>query len=126
MGQLAAVAIGGGIGAMLRYLFAGWVAGLISGPLPVAILMINVLGSFAMGVLAEGFALRFDVSPEMRAFLTVGILGGFTTFSSFSLEAALLIRRDELLLAGLYVALSVGLSIAGLFLGLWLVRILVD
>jgi CrcB protein len=85
-------------------------------------LIVNVAGSFAIGVLAEVFALTWSTSPEVRAFLTTGILGGFTTFSS--LDAVLLIERRDLLGAGLYVGGSVGLSIIGLFAGLALVRAL--
>lgn len=125
MGQMAAVVLGGGIGALARFLFAGWVARLLPAdlPLPLPILLINVIGSCAMGVLAEGFALRWDVAPEVRTFLTVGILGGFTTFSSFSLEAVALLRRDAILEAGAYVILSVALSILGLIAGLKLARL---
>jgi CrcB protein len=126
MGHFLAVTIGGGIGAALRYWLAGVIAGMVTGPFPVAILTINILGSFTMGVLAESFALKFDVPAEVRTFLTAGILGGFTTFSSFSLEAVLMMRRGDMGYAAIYIALSVGPSIAGLFLGLWLVRTFMD
>jgi CrcB protein len=75
-----------------------------------------------MGLLVELMALRWSVSPDMRAFLTVGVLGGFTTFSSFSLDAALLIERGDWTPALGYVLGSVALSICGLFAGLWLMR----
>jgi len=126
MGNFLAVVLGGGIGAGLRYWLAGTIAAATPGSFPVAIMVVNILGSFIMGVLTEAFALRFSLAPEWRTFLTAGILGGFTTFSSFSLEAGVLIRRDEFLAAGAYMALSVGLSIGALFLGLWLARILFD
>jgi len=75
-----------------------------------------------MGILTEALALRFNVSPEVRAFLTTGVLGGYTTFSTFSLESALLIERHAYGQAAIYVASSALLSIAALFAGLWLVR----
>ena len=75
-----------------------------------------------MGLLAGYFAFKGDASQSWRLFLTTGILGGYTTFSAFSLDAALLYERGELGLAALYVVLSVALSIGGLFAGLALVR----
>jgi CrcB protein len=69
-------------------------------------------------------ALRWSVGNELRAFLTVGVLGGFTTFSAFSADFALLIERDTYVSAGLYLAASVGLSLAAVFLGLAIVRAL--
>ena len=75
-----------------------------------------------MGVLAGYFAFKGDISQSWRLFLTTGILGGYTTFSAFSLDAALLYQRGELGLAALYVLASVALSIGGLFAGLALVR----
>jgi fluoride exporter len=75
-----------------------------------------------MGLLAGYFAFKGDASQSWRLFLTTGILGGYTTFSAFSLDAALLYERGELGLAALYVGLSVALSIGGLFAGLALVR----
>lgn len=89
---------------------------------PYGTLAINVLGSFVMGALAAWFAFRGDVSQSWRLFLTTGVLGGFTTFSAFSLEVALLWERGEALAAVTYVLASTGLSIGGLVLGLWLLR----
>ena len=80
-------------------------------------LIVNVVGSLIMGVLIAAIALRYSISNEMRAFLTVGILGGFTTFSAFSLDFAVLIERKEFGLAMLYLGSSVGLSILALFVG---------
>ena len=83
----------------------------------------NVTGSLAMGLLAGYFAFRADpTSQTWRLFLTTGILGGYTTFSSFSLDFALLYERGEMLQAALYVLGSVVLGILGLFAGLALVR----
>jgi len=119
-----AIAAGGALGSVARYLFAGQVTRLAGSHFPWGILVVNVLGSFAMGVLVETMARSWSASPEMRAFLAVGVLGGFTTFSSFSLDAALLIQRGSLGPAAAYVLGSVALSILGLFAGLALVRAL--
>ena len=75
-----------------------------------------------MGLIVEGSALKFNLSPELRSFLTVGILGGYTTFSTFSLDSALLLQRGEYVQAAGYVIGSVALSILALFAGLWLMR----
>lgn len=123
---LLAVAAGGAIGASARYLFLGRVAHLV-GPhglagIPVGILAANAIGSLAMGVLVELTALTWSPSPELRAFLAVGVLGAFTTFSSFSLEAVLLFERHALWQFGAYVITSVVFSITGLLAGMWAVR----
>jgi CrcB protein len=122
MNILLAVAAGGALGAVGRYLLIGQVASWLGAGFPFGTLAANVIGSFVMGVLVEAGALFWSPSPELRAFLTVGLLGAFTTFSSFSLEVALLYQRGELGLAALYIAASVILCVLGLFLGLWLVR----
>jgi fluoride exporter len=116
------VFLGGGLGAALRHGvnvgFARWF-----GPaFPFATLTENVTGSLVMGLLAGYFAFKGGAPQHWRLFLTTGILGGYTTFSAFSLDTALLYERGELGLAALYVLLSVALSIGGLFAGLALVR----
>ena len=118
---LSLVALGGAIGAALRFL-SGVVFMRLSGPteFPLAILTINVVGSFLMGVFVIVAAQRglTHYSP----FVMTGLLGGFTTFSAFSLETITLFERGQIGAAGLYVAVSVGLSLAGLMLGLILAR----
>jgi CrcB protein len=89
---------------------------------PWGILACNVVGSFLLGALAETFALTWNPPPEIRSLLVVGFLGAFTTFSTFSLDVALLYERGRIDLSLLYVAASVVLSVAGLFAGLRLVR----
>ena len=118
----AIVFLGGGLGAAIRH--GCNIAGLkLLGPtFPYATMFINVSGSLIMGLAAAWFASKGDASQHWRLFLTTGVLGGYTTFSAFSLDAALLYERDQLGLAALYVIGSVVLSIAGLFAGLWLVR----
>ena len=87
-------------------------------------LAVNLIGCFAMGVIVELMALRLNVGNDVRAFLTTGILGGFTTFSAFSLDFALLVERKSYAAAGAYAAGSVLLSLAAVFAGLHLVRAL--
>lgn len=122
MNSIFAVAIGGAVGASGRYLFNLQMMRLLGTNFPWGTFGVNIIGSFIMGVMAEGLALRFNVSAEMRSFLMTGVLGGFTTFSAFSLDASNMIERNDFGLAGLYVAASVVGSIAALFLGLYAVR----
>ena len=121
MGILFAVGVGGGLGALARYYIAAALQ-----PAGVAfnwgILIVNVSGGLMMGLIVEASALKLNLSPELRAFLTVGILGGYTTFSTFSLDSALLLQRGEYAQAAAYVIGSVALSILALFAGLWIVR----
>ena len=118
----AVVFLGAGIGGVLRHGVNLLVPRLVDTDFPLHTLIINILGSSAMGLIAGYFALRGDASQAWRLFLTTGILGGFTTFSAFSLDAALLYERGQLLAALAYVVLSVVLSIAGLFIGLGITR----
>jgi CrcB protein len=121
------VAAGGGIGAWLRFV-TGRVAVALLGPsgadaFPWSTLFCNVAGSLAMGALIGWLARHGAASNEAaRLFLAVGLLGGFTTFSSFSMEMVLLAQRGQPGLAGVYAALSLGAGIAGLLLGLSLMR----
>ena len=122
MNHFLIVFVGGGIGAALRHgvnrLSLIWF-----GPgFPVGTLFINVVGSLAMGLLIGAFAAMEPVSNNMRLFLATGILGGFTTFSAFSLDALTLWERGELGLAALYVVVSVLLSLAAVGAGFFLSR----
>ena len=116
------VFLGGGIGAALRHGINILAARILGTGFPHGTLIINVTGSLIMGLVAAWFAFKGDASHHWRLFLTTGILGGYTTFSAFSLDAALLYERGEIGSAALYVLGSVVLSIAGLFAGLYLVR----
>src|ERR1700744_722348 len=120
-GVVAGVDAGGAIGAATRY-FVAQVQNPTWTGFPYGIFLVNVSGGFVMGLLVELMALRFSVSPEVRAFLTTGIMGGYTTFSTFSLESALLIQKGAMVNATLYVVGSAILSIIALFCGLWIVR----
>ena len=116
------VFFGGGIGAALRHGVNLLSARFLGGGFNYATLFENVSGSFVMGLLIGYFAFKGGVSQHWRLFLTTGILGGYTTFSAFSLDTILLYERGELGLAALYVALSVALSLGGLMAGMALVR----
>jgi CrcB protein len=116
------VFLGGGIGAALRHGINVLVGRTLGGGFPYATLTVNVTGSLIMGLLAAYFAFRGDASQQWRLFLATGVLGGYTTFSAFSLDVALLYERGDLALAALYVLASVALSILALFAGLYLVR----
>lgn len=116
------VFLGGGVGAAIRHAFNGMGLRMMGPDFPYATLFINVTGSAIMGLIAGWFAFKGHDSSHWRLFLTTGILGGYTTFSAFSLDAALLYERGELGLSALYIIASVVLSIAGLFAGLWLIR----
>lgn len=118
----AAVAFGGALGAVARYLVVSQVGHWAGSGFPFGTLAVNVAGSFAMGLIVELSALAWSPSPELRAFLTVGFLGAFTTFSAFSLDAALLYERGELALSAVYIMVSVVLSVGAFFAALALVR----
>ena len=118
------VALGGGIGAAARFVVNVWSVRVLGTEFPWHTLIVNVLGCFIMGLLTGLMAQKLNLSPEARAFLTTGILGGFTTFSAFSVDVVLLVERKAMLAAGAYVAASVLLSIAAVFAGLHLMRTL--
>ena len=116
------VALGGAIGSMARYGVNVASARLIGGSFPWHTLTVNVLGCFIMGVIVELLALRLNAGNDLRAFLTTGILGGFTTFSAFALDFALLVERKSFMAASSYAVASVALSLMAVFAGLYLVR----
>ncbi len=116
------VFLGGGLGAALRHGVNVGAARAFGISFPWGTLTVNVTGSFVMGLLAGYFAFKGDASQNWRLFVATGILGGYTTFSAFSLDAVLLWERNEFGLALAYVLASVVLSIMGLFAGLWLAR----
>lgn len=118
------VFVGAGLGGAIRHGVNLAVARLLPGlTFPLSTLVINVLGSILMGILAESFALRGSLaSHPVRLILTTGVLGGFTTFSTFSLDAIALYERGETGTAAAYVAVSVAASLAGLLAALMFVR----
>lgn len=116
------VAAGGAIGAMGRYFIGGQMLRWFGPHFPWGTFSVNIIGSFAMGLIAGFLAHKFNISPELRAFLTIGVLGGFTTFSAFALDVSVLLERKDQGLALLYIAGSVGLAVAALYAGLMLAR----
>ncbi len=125
MKMVLAIGLGGAIGAISRHFMAHRVAMIAGHGFPWGTLVVNVLGSFLVGLLITLLAQRYASSQEVRAFLVVGLLGGFTTFSAFSMEAALLIGRNTWGLAVIYMAASVALAVSGLFAGIWAAKTLV-
>lgn len=115
-------AAGGAIGAGARHLVNIGLGRALGTGFPWSTLFVNISGSLLMGMLIELLALRFNVSPEVRTLLVTGVLGGFTTFSAFSLDVAVLIERGETVSALVYALGSVAASIGALFIGLSLVR----
>ena len=114
--------IGAGVGGALRHAVNIGSAKLFGYGFPFGTFIVNVTGSFVMGLFAGFFAYRAGVPQHVRLFLTTGILGGYTTFSTFSLDAALLIERHSLGLAAGYVIGSVAAGLAALFFGLAVFR----
>jgi fluoride exporter len=122
MKALLAVAGGGALGAVSRYLVFIAAGHLLGAGFPFGTLIVNIVGSFAMGVLTEIMALVWSASTQTRLFLVVGFLGAFTTFSTFSLDFVVMYERGRLLLSALYIGASVVCSIGALFFGMWVFR----
>jgi fluoride exporter len=116
------VALGGAVGSVARYLVGVATLRQFGPNFPWGTLTVNIVGSFAIGVFIELIARKLNASPEMRLLLVTGFLGGFTTFSAFSLDAIYLFERGELVTAGIYIAASIILSLIAVFAGLALVR----
>jgi len=116
------VFFGGGLGASLRHGINVGCARAFGTNFPYGTFVINITGSIVMGLIAGYLAFKGEASQPLRLFLMTGILGGYTTFSAFSLDAILLYERGQIGLAAFYVAGSVGLSILGLVAGLAFVR----
>lgn len=120
--QLMFIAAGGAIGAVFRFLVSNGIHSFMSRDFPYGTLTVNVIGSFVMGISYVMLIERLNISPEWRAFIVVGLLGAFTTFSTFSIETLVLIENGELYKALLNVLLSVLLCVMGSWLGLILGR----
>lgn len=121
MQMILAIAAGGAAGSVLRHLAGKGAMALFGAGFPYGTLFVNVAGSMLMGVFV-GLLAQTQTSQELRAFLTVGLLGGFTTFSTFSLDVISLYERGQTGTAALYIALSLILSLSGIFAGLLLTR----
>ena len=124
MQMILSVAVGGALGAAARYLVNVATTRLFGIDFPWGTVAVNVTGSFLMGALISFMALKWSTGQEMRAFLTTGVLGGFTTLSALSLDFATLFERGQSVLAAAYVVGSVAVSLIAIFAGLSLVRLL--
>ena len=125
MNHVLLVAVGGALGSIARYL-TGLATLRWFGPnFPWGTLAVNILGGLAIGIFAELIARRFDGSQELRLFIVTGILGGFTTFSAFTLEVTAMAERGEYATALTYILASVVISVGAVFSGLALVRALI-
>jgi CrcB protein len=122
MNNLVLVAVGGAAGSICRYLVGLWTLRQFGGNFPWGTLAVNIVGSFVIGFIAEMISRRFGASPEMRLLLITGFLGGFTTFSAFSLDVVALFERGSMIVAGGYVLASVVISLCAVFAGLALGR----
>jgi CrcB protein len=116
------VAIGSALGGMGRYLLGGFIQRLLATTFPAGTLLINISGSFLIGIIIRYAVETPTLTPELRAFLTIGLCGGYTTFSSFSYETVALLEDGEWTRAALYVAASVVLSLVATLLGFALAR----
>ena len=116
------VALGGGLGAASRHLVNLWAQRLMGTAFPYGTMVVNILGSFLMGVLIGWLSLKLDGSDNFKLFLATGFLGGFTTFSAFSLDAFMLLEKKEFGALMAYITGSVFIAIAALMLGLWISR----
>ena len=117
------VAVGGAIGSVLRYGTGVFVGTLWRNSFPLGTLLINIVGSLLMGLFVGLMARLLPTwQSDARLFFAVGVLGGFTTFSSFSLDAISMIERGDVLLATLYVVLSVAIAVPALYIGLIIMR----
>jgi len=112
------IALGSAIGGVGRYLLGGVIQRLSGGTFPIGTLIINITGSFLLGLIYRYSADSAAITPEVRAMLTIGVCGGYTTFSSFSYESVRMMEDGQAARALAYVALSVGLCLCGTFLGI--------
>ena len=116
------IAAGGAIGAVGRYAVMTAVSHLLGAGFPYGTIMVNLIGSFVLGGLLESLKYFSAISNELQVFLIVGVLGSFTTFSTFSMDVVVLMQRNEMFAAGLYILGSIVVSIGGLFLAMILFR----
>ncbi len=112
----------GGLGCMTRYVISGWVYNLAGRALPYGTLAVNVIGSLLLGLIMEGSLRSTMLSPDLRFGLTVGFLGGFTTFSTFSYETVRLLEEGSLVAAGANVFLNVAVCVVAVTIGIYLAR----
>jgi len=122
MNMVLAIALGGGFGAVMRHYAVNWVTSILGHSFPYGILFVNVMGSFLIGLIVEALAIKYELPFEVRAFLVTGFLGGFTTFSTFSLDIFKMIETGEYISSVVYILSSVLISLIALFLAIYMVR----
>lgn len=113
------IGAGGAVGSVARYLLDGWVQSLLPGRFPAGILVVNALGSFLIGFVLTLFEARGALDSTLRLALAAGVLGGFTTYSSFNYQTLELLRQKEWLIGGLNLVATVAVCLAAGLLGLW-------
>lgn len=118
--NLSLVFVGGGIGAVARYWMQGMVYRFMNGVFPYGTIAVNILGCFLIGLLMTGMEERFMVNPSLRIFITIGILGGFTTFSSFSFETIALFQDGEVFFGMLNILASVAICLSATYVGVFI------
>lgn len=124
MYRIIAVGLGGFIGAILRYLISGWSAKLFESSFPYGTLLVNVIGGFLIGFIMEAGVETWTISPTLRIFLTTGLLGGLTTFSTFSYETVAMLSESDYLRGGLNIGLNLILCLFGAWMGKSLAQIM--
>jgi CrcB protein len=124
MREILLVAVGGAFGSVLRYYVGVWSVRIAGTGFPWGTLTVNLVGSFLIGIVVELIVRKFGGSPALRLFLMTGIIGGFTTFSTFALDTVALMERGQLAVAMIYVLTSVLVSLGAVFAGLSLIRAL--
>lgn len=125
MNMILAVAAGGAIGATGRFLVGRLMFNIMGPGFPWGTLTVNVVGSFLIGLTVQLLAMRYNLSHEWQGFLIIGVLGGFTTFSAFSMELSLMIEKGQLSTAALYAFGSLFVGVAALFIGIYAGRSLI-
>lgn len=116
------VAVGGAFGSICRYLMIGWVNDQLGKEFPYGTLIVNILGSFLLGLMIALIVNALPRGRELHALVAIGALGGFTTFSAFSMDLYLLVERGEMASAALYATASVVISVLAFFAGMWIFR----
>jgi CrcB protein len=119
-----AVAIGGALGSVARYALSGWIFDITSNKFPYATLIVNVAGSFVMGILFVVIVERAVLPAEMRSLLMIGFIGAFTTFSAFSLDALGLWQNGHVLMSVIYMIATVILCLVAISTAIWLTRLM--
>jgi len=118
------VFVGGGIGSVFRYLLAGWIYEIVGTDFPYGTLVVNVIGCFVIGLFMTMAEERFLINPSVRIFIAVGLLGGFTTFSTFNFETLELLKENAFILASLNIGASIIIGLLATWIGSIIGRII--